>query len=271
MKNGKWEARIRRASELASAHPFAAEGLNFYGHITKFQQSLYTQIEKERGNVGAKYPSGSLRNELDLFCLLPRFASFLAAVGKYAPSLLAHSADQLRESGAEWWREILTASWNSGVDRQPSMRPAEALIAWTFLQPYAEFLADQSESPLVYGTSSLCPVCGARPQVGVLRPEGNGARRTLVCSLCSTEWNFRRIVCPSCGEEDEKKQAVYVASKFGHIRVEACDSCRRYIKTVDLTKNGHAVPVVDELATIPLNLWVTEHGYSKLQPNLLGI
>jgi formate dehydrogenase maturation protein FdhE len=40
---------------------------------------------------------------------------------------------------------------------------------------------------------------------------------------------------------------------------------------VDLTKNGHAVPVVDELATIPLNLWAQEHGYTKVQPNLLGI
>ena len=52
---------------------------------------------------------------------------------------------------------------------------------------------------------------------------------------------------------------------------KACDACHCYIKTVDLTKDGHAVPVVDELATIPLNLWATEHGYLKLQSNFLGI
>src|SRR5437588_8683670 len=52
---------------------------------------------------------------------------------------------------------------------------------------------------------------------------------------------------------------------------EGCDTCGHYIKTVDLTKNGLAVPVVDELATIPLNLWAQEHGYVKLQANLLGI
>jgi formate dehydrogenase maturation protein FdhE len=40
---------------------------------------------------------------------------------------------------------------------------------------------------------------------------------------------------------------------------------------VDLTKNGLAVPVVDELATIPMNLWAHEHGYVKLRTNLLGI
>jgi formate dehydrogenase maturation protein FdhE len=64
---------------------------------------------------------------------------------------------------------------------------------------------------------------------------------------------------------------VYSAEEFSHVRVEACDTCRYYIKTVNLTKDGRAVPVVDELATIPLNLWATEHGYVKLQNNLLGI
>ena len=34
------------------------------------------------------------------------------------------------------------------------------------------------------------------------------------------------------------------------MRVEACDVCHHYIKTVDMTKDGNAVPVVDEIATI---------------------
>ena len=79
------------------------------------------------------------------------------------------------------------------------------------------------------------------------------------------------MVCPECGEEDVHKLAIYSAEQFKHVRVEVCDSCRRYLKTVDLTKDGHAVPDVDELATIPLNLWAVDHGYSKSQTNLLGI
>jgi formate dehydrogenase maturation protein FdhE len=55
------------------------------------------------------------------------------------------------------------------------------------------------------------------------------------------------------------------------VRVEACETCHSYIKTVDLTKNGHAVPAVDELAMIPLDLWATKHRYHKIHPNLLGI
>jgi FdhE protein len=67
------------------------------------------------------------------------------------------------------------------------------------------------------------------------------------------------------------KLPVYTAGQFEHVRVEACDSCRTYIKSVDLTRNGLAVPIVDELATVPLNIWAEEHGYTKLQPNLLGM
>jgi formate dehydrogenase maturation protein FdhE len=28
---------------------------------------------------------------------------------------------------------------------------------------------------------------------------------------------------------------------------------------------------VDEIATVALNIWAEEHGYSKLEPNLLGM
>jgi FdhE protein len=65
--------------------------------------------------------------------------------------------------------------------------------------------------------------------------------------------------------------AFYSAPEIAHVRVDVCDSCHYYLKTVDLTKYGHAVPAVDELATIPLDLWAVEHGYTKLQTNLLGI
>ena len=53
--------------------------------------------------------------------------------------------------------------------------------------------------------------------------------------------------------------------------MEACDSCRSYIKTVDLTKSGLAEPIVDEMASIPLDLWAQKQGYTKLQSNLMQL
>ena len=120
-------------------------------------------------------------------------------------------------------------------------------------------------------TPSVCPFCSARPVAAVLRGEGVGGKRWLLCSVCATEWPFRRLLCPNCAEEDKTRLPVYTAPQFSHVRVEACDSCRTYIKSVDLTVDGRAVPVVDEIASVALNIWAAEHDYSKLESNILGL
>ena len=79
------------------------------------------------------------------------------------------------------------------------------------------------------------------------------------------------MLCPHCGEEREAHLPVYTAEQFPHVRLDACETCRVYIKSVDLTRNGLAVPEVDEVAAIALDLWAAERGYTKLQTNLFGL
>ena len=267
---GKWEKRRQRANDLASTYPFASQGLCFYEGLVRFQRSLYAEIEAGCGTGKEKRLAGTLRDEFDVFMLLPRFAPFLSALQEIAPPPLARSAYELLLRDASHCQGILREFWEQSTVAV-NLQPAEELVAWLFLQPYAEYLADHSEWSPQNGGSSTCPLCGSKPHVGVLRPEGDGGKRSLVCSLCAMEWDYGRIECAACGEEDPQKLAVYSTNAFDYVRVEACDNCRRYIKTVDLTKNGHAVPVVDELAMIPLDLWAGERGYQKVRPNLLGI
>jgi len=271
VKLSKWDARIGRAEELASSHPFALEGLRFYGHVTGLQKSLYAKFEAVCGSQKRVGAIGALREEFDPFLLLPLFPFFLSQIEGHAPAPLAQAARDLRARDPQRWRELLAGFWQNRAESPSLSEPTEALLSWTFLQPYAEYLADHTEREPLHATPSECPLCLTKPQVGVLRPEGDGAKRSLICALCSNEWEYRRIVCPACGEEDVHKLAVYTSQEFGYVRVEACDTCLTYIKTVDLTKNGRALPVVDELATIPLNLWATERGYKKLHANLLGL
>ena len=70
-------------------------------------------------------------------------------------------------------------------------------------------------------------------------------------------------------KKNSAKLPVYTAEEFEHVRVECCDSCRQCIRPVDLTRNGLADPVVDEIASIPLDLWARQHGYAKLHVNLM--
>jgi FdhE protein len=268
MKRSKWDQRIQRAGELAVAHPFAGEVLRFYKGVATFQKELYAYVDAARGNGSQKKVMALFDGDIDP--LLPRFPEFLSCVGAFSPVPVANCAANLKTQPARF-AELLASCWRQAADSQVVSGDPEGLLAWIFLQPYAEFLADRGEHNPGNDGVALCPFCAGKPLVGVLRPEGDGAKRFLICALCSTEWAFRRILCPSCGEEAVEKLAVYTANEFTHVRVEACDTCQRYIKTVDLTKNGHAVPVVDELATVPLNLWAQERGYTKLRPNLLGI
>jgi FdhE protein len=79
------------------------------------------------------------------------------------------------------------------------------------------------------------------------------------------------VLCASCGETDERQLAYFKTASYDHLRVDACDTCRRYVKTVDLTRLGVAVPIVDEIAGAPLDFWAREHGYQKVELNLVGV
>jgi FdhE protein len=275
-----WQQRIRRAEYLAGKHPYAAEILGFYVPVARFQEDLYLRIERSAGVLPAVHSAGSgqtewasrpLPGQLDggaanaeLIASLP---GFLRLVEDPGPVRLTQVARELRNADPSARHELLNAVWSTIV--APS--EPEEFLALAFLQPYAEFVRTRVGMRVEGYTHPLCPLCNRKPALGVLRQEGDGGRRSLLCGFCVTEWEYRRIVCPGCGEEDHAKLPVYTADELPYIRVECCDTCKTYIKSIDLTKNGLADPMVDELASIPLSLWADEHGYAKLHPNLLGM
>lgn len=262
-----WPLRIRRAEQLARQHPFASEILNFYRHVAGFQEYLCGKIDAS-GDTGIA-PSGPLLGELDVLVVLPHFREFLAVVEQHAPAPLKESARQIARLAPESWIAGLQAYWNHGRGEQESVEPLKQFFPRAFLQPYAEYRAGLVPSAPLFTTTNVCPLCQSRPLLGVLRPEGDGGKRFLMCSFCSHEWEFRRLLCAHCREEQEQKLPLYQAEEFPHIRLECCETCKHVLRTIDLTKDGHAVPLVDDLAAIPLGLWAEEHGYQRIQANLL--
>lgn len=265
-----YDARIRRAEWMSGQHSFATEFLDFYKHVAAFQKTLRANIAFSSEVKSGGALAAGVRDPLDLTVLLPYFRGFLSTIEQHAPAALAHSARQMSLLSSDSWIASLEAYWAHGGKYDQQVGAFAQFLGRAFLQPYAEFRSALTTAAPIVVTTRLCPLCGSRPLLGVLRPEGDGGKRFLVCSLCSHEWEFRRILCPTCGEEAEQKLPVYVAEQMPHLRVEACDTCKFYLRTVDLTKDGHAVPLVDDLAGIPLSLWAHEKGYSRLQPNLLG-
>ena len=268
--SNEYDARIKRADKLITEKSSASDLLSFYKRIAGFQKGFVAQFADAGMPQTEAQQFGSVREGLDLTLLLPHFRSFLSLVEQNAPNALAAAAREIAALPSESWVALLTAYWELGGVFDQQIWAFAQFFPRAFLQPYARYLAGRTAVPPVLATPRACPLCGGRPLYGVLRLEGDGGKRCMVCSFCGYEWEFRRILCPTCGEEDEKKLPVYVAEQFPHIRVEACETCKFYVRTIDLTKDGHAVPMVDDLAAIPLTLWAYEHGYSRLQSNLLG-
>jgi len=251
MSRSSWKRRIERAAELEVQHPAAAELLRFYGAIARYQQTVFDRLAAE----GTSVDGPGARSQL----LLPDMDPLLALVSQHGTAKLGKASEALRQS-PHAWPELI---------EHGASEPTRAFFARVLWQPYTECAATRSEIP-IGETRATCPFCGELPVVAALRPEGEGGKRSFICGLCFTEWEFRRLLCPACGEEDHQK-LVYQAEDFPDVRVEACDSCNRYLKAVDLTKNGLAVPEVDEMAALSLDLWAVEKGYAKFATNILGV
>lgn len=209
--------------------------LTFYAELAEFQKGLLSPRPEGRGvRTGETF-----RDALDTGPALEAIPTFREWLSTKAPAFVG------------------------GDD-------ADAFINAALIQPFAEQLAADWPREQV-ASSSACPVCEGAPTVGLFRPDGQSARRALICAFCLTEHEFMRVLCPSCGEDRFDALPVFTADQFGHVRIDACDSCHTYIKTIDLTKDGYAVPVVDDIATVALDVWAREHGYERIQRSLLGL
>jgi len=123
------------------------------------------------------------------------------------------------------------------------MPVGQSFFAKVVLQPYAAVLASAAIRPSdrpMRGGDNFCPVCGGAPQLSFLETaaDADGGGRHLQCATCFTVWPFRRVLCAHCGEENEPRLGYYHSPAFDHVRVDACETCRRYLKTVDLTRLG---------------------------------
>jgi formate dehydrogenase accessory protein FdhE len=265
-----YRARLERADLLAQRYPSAHQLLTFYGRIARFQSDFYDRLPKLPGKRSSAGSNEKLRSELNVSILLDAFRDFLSLLEAHSPAPLSAHARLLKSRGNGVCQKMLAEFWEVGLLEAASADPLSEFTARAFLQPYAEFLVSGQLPPVLPMTVCRCPRCNALPLLGVLRPEGDGGKRFLQCSFCSQEWEFRRILCAHCGEEQEQKLPVYVAEQFPHIRVECCETCKHFLRTVDLTKDGHAVPLVDDLAAVPLSLWAEENEYQRIQTNLLG-
>lgn len=242
---GKRAARLR---ELAKGHPLA-DWLGFVAVLAEAQDKLVAA-------PAAAEPEQQWTNDL---------RALLAALPTL-PEAAAKAAERLRlseDSALSEMRERVLVGQGSPDDlaAAPFLTAAEQ-VAWT--RHAAGLDADGVTATAI---AHKCPVCGQPPVVGMIQVGGLSAGlRYLHCGTCGTAWHHVRASCVACGEGGK---VVYHTLEGGPegVRAECCNSCHSTLKLFMLEKRPGCDPVADDLATMALDILVSEEGFQHIGGN----
>ncbi len=193
-------------------------------------------------------------------------------------SCLLHSLEKINPARFRSLREGMQANhfklasfWNrllrnqlTGPAMQEEFGPEGSLMLFLLVQTLKVCLetpAERWRSALdeLSWTQGYCPFCGGVPGMGEIRQEG---KRLLHCSLCQLEWEYPRMKCPYCRNEDPARLTYFQVEGETENRVDVCLVCRHYLKTIDSReKEGTRQFDVEDYLTLHLDYLAQEEGY----------
>lgn len=236
------EARAARAALLSRSTAAGAEPLRFVAALFRAQAEMLSAVADFDSVARAARP-------------------LLAVVAETGPRELARDARELVQDPGALAERV--AAYRAGGEFDYLARAA--------LQPF--FVLQREKGAYVGRGEGPCPFCGGLPWMSSLRggAEMQGAARMLHCASCWMEWQVSRIRCPACGEENPDKLPGFSDDKHPGARIDACETCKGYVKSIDTSLDARRIPEVDDLASIALDLWAVDEGFERLEPGLAGL
>jgi hypothetical protein len=256
-----FERRAARAELLARESAAAREPLVFARGLYLAQGALAAAVARAQAD---RPLAGSPERDLGGRGLVKELAALLRFAAEHGPETLAREA---RERAAADPLPPLGRFWRGGGSGRGDY------LSRALLRPYAEALAAVGVRPDRPAAQAGCPVCAGPAWISARQStgQGDGAARVLGCALCGGEWPVNRIRCPACGEESPDKLPSFQSERHPAVRIEACASCSVYVKSIDLTLDRRAIPEVDDLLSLSMDLWASDQGYTRLEPGLAGV
>ena len=213
-------------------------------------------------------------NEYDLARPKEYFNSLISIAERRMPEVAQNIIDIIKSPQFDW-EKIIRASFDHKIevaDAQGLSAGHEAeenidlidLFIEESLRPELESIAKKyGEIVEKSGWSEgYCPICGKEPKIGEIR-DGEEGKRYLFCHQCGFKWYFHRIKCPFCGNEEQHSLAYFEVEGEERYRVDVCNKCRRYIKTVELPKSSEEPNLdVEDIATLHLDMIACDEGYN---------
>ncbi|WP_457600337.1 formate dehydrogenase accessory protein FdhE [Hydrogenivirga sp.] len=274
-KQKEREFAVARVRRLRDKFPETVQILDFLERVLEFQSTLIENLSEggapiklsgAEARIKAGKPALNLGSvDLDIFV-------------KHVPPFL----DLIEEHGTEEIREGVRELRALSRDKLASLfkdffedKDVGSLIRLVVIgvaQPVLYASVGDWEFKHEWWLRNTCPLCGSKPSVSFLMDteEWEGAR-FLRCGLCLTDWLYPRTQCVNCGNNEDDKLSYFVEQGIGYIELQTCSECKRYIKLIDMRKDGLAVPDVDDVASLSLDLWVQSRGYTKVERNILDL
>jgi FdhE protein len=261
--------RAARLATLAPGNPFGAF-LSFTAAITRAQQAALAQLPPP---PGAAAPAAStLRDRLDSGAMLAgsQWRDALAAIAaNLAPVAMPGEAAAALAALLARPEDECAAFAARVLDRRFAVEEGpEALFVAAALQAaWTRETGAVAANAAAARETIACPVCSGLPVASLVYATGERqGLRYLVCSLCAAEWRHVRIKCTACGES---KGIAYhsVAGQEGPAKAETCPECRAYMKILYAEKDTAAEPFADDLASLALDVLMTDSGWRRAYPN----
>jgi FdhE protein len=273
-----------RAQQLKEKRPGYGEILDFYSKVKELQgQSKSSlkmdpiKIEKERKDLLAKEDFPLIEKEsfpLDIEASIQLFWS-LCQIGKAANPHMALQAEKIGEAitntkidlkklfkGGVKEQKIEQVAAESGFDKN-----IFSFFIHSSIRPSIEAGMEQLRGELDPETrrKSHCPVCGSLPSLSLLK--GEEGKRYLLCSCCGYQWRADRLSCPVCNNTDQGSLQYFCGEGEDACRIDLCDTCHHYIKTIDYRSLEESDPSLEDLATLHLDVLAAQKGYRRAVPN----
>ena len=295
---GKEERNTVRADQIRKAvaavkeeRPAYAELLDFYEKLFLAQEAAKAQVQLEPILISEDLLSMKRKEALPLInredfvidkraseALLGEICSVATATNEILAKTATKVADAVDkgivDTSALFSRilsedetNLAEAAQELDIDKKilgflvySSIRPSLSLCA--------EQLATYFDKDAIW-KRGYCPICGSPPALSILRDEGE---RSLACSFCGHEWQARRIYCPFCDNEDQKTLHYFFSEEERDYRVDVCDACNKYLKTIDTRRIKHPVyTLVEQISTLHLDMLAQEQDLESGSPLWLQV
>ena len=106
-----------------------------------------------------------------------------------------------------------------------------------------------------------CPVCGSQASLSLFEENG---KRYLVCGFCWHKYASKRVFCHYCENTDHETLHYYSFEDEEGYRVDVCDKCKKYIKTIDCRVFGrYLYPPLEYISTAHLDIKMEEMEFEN--------